>query len=443
MARRWVGSGALLASFAGHALLLSLGALILSHSFRDHGRAREVAPRAKPAAELEVELPHFDPNASDSERESKPQEETTALPPAGGGPLVRHPDTEQAGRGGSRTTLLTATNFASHIDPINLEPDPLTHLDRSQVQRLRTAAERRSWDDHRSTPNPMQLTFLATGPGRLQERRTLENAARGSIAGSLPTPVGGAPGSAADAAGIDAASLPGAAVAGMQQADSLKGARSAAPGSTPSSGGIVLMARPWVMRARPALPTEVRERPSDTDDSSQAVAARVAALVHASTIGAPVGPGVGGEPSGGLPGRSGTEGMGSHTTPSGFGPGLDTFNDPGVQGFMASLKQRVDDQLLRAFPDWAIEEGRSGHVIFELTVLADGRLDRVRLVRPSGIDEYDGKVLTGVRRIPTFGPLPKAFGPRALITYSYDSLNHVVGRQGPGPGGYGAPRQTQ
>ena len=433
-----------MASFVGHALLLSAGALILSHSLRNHARAHEVALRLKPAVELEVELPRIDPTATDNEHESKPQENTAELPPAGGGPLVRHPDTQEAGRGGSRTTLLAATNFASHIDPINLEPDPLTHLDRSQVQRLRTAAERRSWEDHRSTPNPMQLTFLATGPGRLQERRTAANAARGSVAGSVPTPLGGTPGSAVQEVGTDdAATLSGAALAGAPHAAALQGAQTAAPGSTPASGGIVLMARPWVMRARPALPTEVRERPNDTDDSSQAVAARVAALVHASTIGAPVGPGVGGEPMGGLPGRSGAEGMGSHTTPSGFGPGLDTFNDPGVQGFMAGLKQRVDNQLLRAFPDWAIEQGRSGHVIFELTVLADGRLDRVRMVRPSGIEEYDGKVLTGVRRIPSFGPLPKALGQRALITYSYDSLNHVIGRAGPGPGGYGTTRQTQ
>jgi TonB family protein len=442
MARRWVGSGALVASFVGHALLLSAGALILSHTLRDRAHAREAAARAKPAPELEVELPHLDPTATDNEHESKPQEETAELPPAGGGPLLRHPDTEQPGRGGSRSTPLAATNFASHIDPTSLEPDPLTHLDRSQVQRVRTATERRSWDDHRSTPNPMQLTFLATGPGRLQERRTLANAARGSSAGGIATPLGGTPGSAAEANGADPASFPGAALAGAPQAAVLQGARNAAPGSAPSSGGVVLTARPWVMRARPALPTETRERPNDTDNSSQAVAARVAALVHASTIGAPVGPGVGGDPIGGLPGRSGTEGMGSHTTPSGFGPGPDTLNDPGVQGFMAGLKQRVDSQLLHAFPDWAIEQGRSGNVIFELTLLADGRVDRVRLVRPSGIDEYDGKVLTGVRRIASFGPLPKALGQRALITYRYDSLNHVIGREGPGPGGYGA-RQTQ
>jgi len=211
-----------------------------------------------------------------------------------------------------------------------------------------------------------------------------------------------------------------------------------ASNSAASRGAQVLVARPFVMRARPALPTEVRARPNDIDDSSQAVSARVAALIHASTIGAPPGPGVGGEPVGGRPGRSGAEGMGSRATPSGFGPGPDALNDPGIQGYVAGLKQRVDDQLRRAFPDWAIEAGRSGHVIFELALTADGRLERVRMVRPSGIPEYDGNVLKGVQRIASFGPLPKALGQRALITMSYTALNHIVSRDGPGPGGYGA-----
>jgi TonB family protein len=442
MARRWVGSGAFATSVVGHLLVLACGAILLSHSLRDRAREREAA-RLKAPTEVEVELPRFDPSASDTEHESEPTNTQPEPPPAGGGPLLRHPDTEQAGRGGSRTAPVAATNLASHIDPINLEPDPLTHLDRSQMQRLRTATERRSWDDHRSTPNPMQLTFVATGPGRVRERRSPGSAARGSVAGGDPVPLGGAPGSAASdaAAGIEPRS--GAAMPGAHQAEPLQGALSAALGATPSRGAAVLLARPWVMRARPALPTEVRARPNDTDDSSQAVAARVAALIHASTIGAPPGPGVGGEPAGGRPGRSGSEGMGSRSAAGGFGPGADALNDPGIQGFIASLKQRVDDQLRRAFPDWAIEQGRSGHVIFELALLADGRLEHVRMVRPSGIDEYDGNVLTGVRRIASFGALPKALGQRALITMSYDSLNHVVGREGPGPGGYGTIRQAQ
>jgi TonB family protein len=440
MARPLVGSGALVTSLVAHALLLACGALLISHSFRAHP---STAPASiTRAGEIEVELPSFDPSASDQERPSEVLPEERELALAGGGPLTRHPDTDRAGRGGSKTAAEAATNLDSHIDPISLETDAPTHLDRSQVQRVRTARARRSWDDHRSTPTPMQLTFLATGQGKLPERRAVAANAPGSVAGTLAAALGGVAGVAEDERGLAADVAPGAAVPGQREPELQAGAPLSAQSRTPSRGAQVLIARPWVMRARPALPTEVRARPNDVDDSSQAVAARVAALIHASTIGAPPGPGVGGEPSGGHPGRSGSEGMGSRATPSGFGPGPDALNDPGIQGFVAGLKQRVDDQLRRAFPDWAIEAGRSGHVIFELAVLADGRLERVRMLRPSGIAEYDGNVLTGVRRIPSFGPLPKALGQRALITMSYTALNHVIGREGPGPGGYGTIHQA-
>jgi TonB family protein len=435
MARPLVGSGALATSLIAHAVLLACGALLISQSLRSRAPAQP-AP-ITPAVEVEVELPSFDPAATDQERESEapPEELEQAL--LGGGPLTRHPDTERAGRGGSKTAAQAATNLDSHIDPISLETDALTHLDRSQVQRLRTANTRRSWEDHRATPTPMQLTFLATGKGRLPERRAPAANAPGSLAGTIAASLGGLPGST-DEPGLAEDSALGAAAPGRRDAALQPGTPRAAQPALPSRGAQVLVARPWVMRARPALPTEVRARPNDVDDSTQAVAARVAALIHASSIGAPPGPGVGGEPVGARPGRSGSEGMGSRATPSGFGPGPDALNDPGIQGFVAGLKQRVDEQLRRAFPDWAIEAGRSGHVIFELAVLADGRLERVRMVRPSGIAEYDGNVLTGVRRIPSFGPLPKALGQRALITMSYTSLNHIISREGPGPGGYGA-----
>jgi TonB family protein len=446
MARRFVGSGAFVTSVVAHALLLACGALVLSRSLSQGARNRAKVPASALNAEIEVELPAFASSTAEPAQDSPvaPEAVAPALPAAGGGPLERHPDTERAGRGGSRTASQAATNLASSIDPITLETDPLTHLDRSQVSRLRTAAERRSWDDHRSTPNPMQLTFLATGPGAVPERREAGQAALGSISGSVSTPLGGVVGAAPSEPGAGAEPASGAELAGRHDPQLPQGALSTRPSSarSTSTGAQVLLARPWVMRARPALPTETRERPNDLEDSSEAVAGRVAALIHASTVGGPQGPGVGGEPTGGRPGRSGDDGMGSRAAPSGFGPGADALNDPGIQGYIAGLKQRVDDQLRRAFPDWAIEAGKSGHVIFEFAVLADGRVERVRLVRPSGIDEYDSNVLTGVRGIPSFGPLPRALGHRALITMSYDALNRVIGREGPGPGGYGATRRS-
>jgi TonB family protein len=441
MARRLVGSGALATSLVAHALLLGAGALVLTHSLSEHARERARPAPVLAPSEVEVELPDFGASSSEPERDSPTTREAEeALPAPGGGPLERHADTEHAGRGGSRSAEQAATNLASSIDPITLETNPLTHLDRSQVSRLRTAAERRSWDDHRSTPNPMELTFLATGRGAVRERRDPGSTTRGTIAGATPAPFGGAVGSDPSEAALDSASAPGAELPGQRDPQTQQGALNATKSSARSTRAEVLLARPWVMRARPALPSETHERPNDTEDSSEAVASRVAALIHASTVGGPQGPGVGGEAVGGRPGRAGEDGMGSRAAPSGFGPGPDASNDPGVQGYLAGMQHRVEDQLQRAFPDWATEAGRGGHVIFEFALLADGRIERVRLVRPSGIEEYDGNVLTGVRRIPSFGPLPKVFGNRLLVTMSYDTLNRVVGRDGPGPGGYGAHR---
>ncbi|HEY4104223.1 MAG TPA: energy transducer TonB, partial [Polyangiaceae bacterium] len=239
---------------------------------------------------------------------------------------------------------------------------------------------------------------------------------------------------------LDSADATGGEFSGVRDPQTQHGALTAKQSNARSTRAEVLLARPMVMRARPALPTETRDRPNDTENSSEAVASRVAALIHASTIGGPEGPGVGGEPVGGQPGRGGDEGIGSRAAPSGFGPGPDASNDPGVRGYVAGVQRRIDDQLKRAFPDWAIEAGKSGRVIFEFALLADGRVERVRLLRPSGIEEYDGNVIAGMRRIPSFGPLPKVLGNRLLITMSYDTLNRIVGRDGPGPGGYGAHR---
>src|SRR6478735_5565348 len=252
MARPLVGSGAFATSLVAHGLLLTCGALLISHSLRS--RPHPPAPPITHQGEVEVELPNFDPSASDQERESEtpPEEAEAALP--GGGPLTRHADTDRAGRGGSKTAPEAATNLDSHVDPISLETDAPTHLDRSQVQRLRTANARRSWDDHRSTPTPMQLTFLATGKGRLPERRTPAASAPGSVTGTVAAPLGGQAGDVDTESGLAADPTSGAALAGRREPEPQAGAPSAARHGASSRGAQVLLARPWVMRARPALP---------------------------------------------------------------------------------------------------------------------------------------------------------------------------------------------
>lgn len=439
MRRPWPFGGSSFA-FAGsvllHASLLSTGAWLLAHGLRSRPVALAPAPLPQPVeVESEVELPEVAAAgpASDAPSELPPPLEVTT-----GGRHAPRPDLEAAGRGGERTSAEQAMNLASSIDPIALERDPSTLRDRSQVSRLRTDWQRASRDDRRATPSPMELTFLATGPGHIRARRAYSptDPARGIVSGSQASTVGskvGGDGASQDGEGPGEA--PGGPVAGADANRFGQGAPDGRDVQEFHAAARVLFARPLVPQARAAVPSEARDRPNDTHDSSQEVASKVSSLLHASAAGGEVGPGVGGQIGGGAPGAFGKSGIGSRSSPSGAGYGKDFADDPGFSGFDGALRRQLARVLAKTFPEWAIEQGRGGHVIFEMTLQANGRPTAVRLVRPSGIQEYDDAVLKAVRAVPTFGRLPAGFGAPAQIRISWTALNPVVGRQGPGPAG--------
>jgi TonB family protein len=419
-----------------HASLLTGGAWLLARSLRS-------APPAPPTpaalvvadAEIEVALPEIAAAGPDSEQPTTlpaPLEVTT------GGRHAPRPDMEAAGRGGERTSRESATNLASSIDPIALERDPETLRDRSQVSRLRTAWRRESRDDRRATPQPMELTFLATGAGHVRARRAYSptDPARGVISGGVASTLGTkAGGQGASTTGIEPDAAPGGAVAGAEQARLGQGAPDGRDAQEFHAAAQVLLARPLVPAARAAVPTETRGRPNDTLDSSQEVAARVSSLLQASSAGGELGPGVGGDRGGGAPGALGARGVGSRSSPSGAGFGKDFADDPGFSGYSRALRAQLSKLLAKAFPDWAIERGRGGRVIFEMTLGADGKPSGVRIVRPSGVGEYDDNVLRAVRSVPSFGRLPEGFSAPAQFRVSWDAVNPAIGRDGPGPGG--------
>jgi TonB family protein len=127
--------------------------------------------------------------------------------------------------------------------------------------------------------------------------------------------------------------------------------------------------------------------------------------------------------------------MGSRSSPSGAAFGRDFADDPGFSGYCRALTGQLSRVLAKAFPDWAIAQGRGGQVIFEMTLGADGRPGGVRVVRPSGVLEYDDNVVRAVRAVPSFGRLPSSFVAPAVFRVSWDAVNPAVGRQGLGPGG--------
>jgi TonB family protein len=419
-----------------HASLLSGGAWLLAQSLR--GAPPAAAVVAVPTAlelEADLALPEvaaFGPESSEPTTLPPPLEVTT------GGRHAPRPDLEHPGRGGERTSAEQATNLVSSIDPIALERDPETQRDRSQVSRLHTASHRQSRDDRRATPTPMELTFLATGPGHVRARRAYSatDPARGILSGSVASTAGSkVGGQGATNTGLEPDAAVGAAVAGSDSDHFGQGAPDGRDAQEFHATARVLFARPLVPAARAAVPTETRGRPNDTLDSSQEVAAKVSSLLHASSAGGDVGPGVGGDRGGGLPGAFGASGLGSRSSPSGAAFGKDFADDPGFSGYSTALRNQLTRALAKAFPEWAIEQGRGGVVIFEMTLNAAGKPSGVRLVRPSGVGEYDANVLRAVRAVPSFGRLPQGFGAPAQFRVSWDALNPVVGRQGPGPGG--------
>jgi len=393
--------------------------------------------KAPIAVELEpdVALPELAAEGPESAQSSSlppPLEVTT------GGRHAPRPDMEKAGRGGERTSAEQATNLASSIDPLSLERDPETMRDRSQISRLRTAWQRESRDDRRATPTPMELTFLATGPGHVRARREFSptDPARGMLNGTVASSVGSkVGGQGATDTGATPDEATGGKIAGAETAQLGQGARDGREEQEFHASARVLFARPLVTQGRAAVPTETRGRPNDTLDSSQEVADRVSSLLHASSAGGEIGPGLGGERGGGAPGANGASGIGSRSSASGAGYGRDYADDPGFSGYSRALRNQLSRVLAKAFPDWAIEQGRGGHVIFEMTLRADGRPTGVRIVRPSGVGEYDDNVLRAVRAVNSFGRLPEGFDAPAQFRVSWDAVNPAVGRAGGGPAG--------
>ena len=427
-------------AFAGsvllHASLLSGGAWLLAQSLSGAPPAPALKPAPTPfELEPDVALPEVSALGPESDEPSTlppPLEVTT------GGRHAPRPDLQAPGRGGERTSAEQATNLASSIDPIALERDPETERARSQVSRLRTAQFRESRDDRRATPTPMELTFLATGAGHVRARRAFSasDPARGILSGTVASALGSkVGGQGATDTGVEPDAAVGASVAGSDSARFGQGAPGGRDAQEFHAAARVLFARPLVPAARAAVPTETRGRPNDTLDSSQEVAAKVSSLLHASSAGGEVGPGVGGDRGGALPGAFGANGLGSRSSPSGSAFGKDFADDPGFSGYSRALREQLSRVLAKSFPDWAIEQGRGGHVIFDMTLSATGKPTGVRLVRPSGVGEYDDNVLRSVRAVVSFGRLPEGFGAPAQFRVSWDALNPVVGREGSGPGG--------
>lgn len=435
------GTGALATSVVLHVAALGFGAWLLHRSLQ--------APAGSPAETRQVEvsleeehgfsLPTVSAQGLRGEVDpaAVPREEPASAPL--GGERTPRPDIDDPGRGGTREASERALNLADSVDGLSLDRDPLNRLDRSQVQRLRTGELRESLDDRRATPNPMELSFVASGNGRLALRRPPAdtNPSRGAANGGVAASEGALLGGPETEDGSGPEPTPGGAANGGERDVAALGAHAGAPGRDYRRSAAVSLARPMVPAARAAVPSLDKGRPNDDTDSSQDVANAVASLIHASTAGGRLGTGPGGDTGAGKPASGGLNGSGSRSAPSGTGPGalLDVGADSGVLGYFRGVERKVEPHWRRAFPDWAIADGRSGLVTVLMVIKKDGSLASVQVTRASGIGEFDRNVVAAIRKAAPFGPLPARLhpGPQPL-RMTFDATNPAVGREGPGKG---------
>jgi TonB family protein len=426
-----VGPGSFAVSIVVHGVLLGLGALALSV-----GLSR--APAAPPPAEVEIpveiaplRLPalYFGPPLGDPSIEEPVP--TDPVEPGGAEGLAR-PDMDRAGRGGARHADNAALNLADRNDGLTLSRDVTSRIDRDQIQRLETSRERATFEDRRSTTHPMDLVFLATGHGALNERRPVANADpnRGALDADPAAVRGSVVGSPHDDGDLASARDMGGAAPGSARPAPGVGILAADPGPDHRRSADVARGRPRVVEAAPSIPAEHQGKPKDTVDSEQEVAATVQSLVHASTAGGALGGGPGGQDGPGAAGSDGVVGAGSRAVP--FGGGTGPFTglsdaDPRISAYRRSVLAKIYPLWENAFPKEASLEGKQGRAIVSLVIYRDGHVDRVRVTRPSGVPAFDDNVRLAVLRAAPFGPFPSNIAvPSMNWNITFDMNNPVV-----------------
>ncbi len=356
------------------------------------------------------------------------------LPRVTAGDVVAELDRGAPGRGGDLTARERALNLAEQDDRATLSPDTLSRLDRDQIQRLRVARVRTSWEDRRSTTHPAELTLVAMGPGAVRERRPSSPwmPSRGALDSPAPSVEGGGEiGAPLPFDSGDDGERRGATRAGAAKGDPGAGVFDGRAGKDHRRAAPVGEARPDVTQAAVAVVARERARPRDSVDSQQEVATTVRSLVLASSAGGHPGTGEGGSGGGGSAGAGAETGAGSLARPMGLGDG-DVFDywttDPRLVSYFRRIHAKVDPLWTDAFPKSALFELKQGTVILDITVLADGSVSVAwPPLRPSGVDDFDRNCAEAVRRAGPFPPIPPELGVRTLrIRAPFVASNPVV-----------------
>lgn len=418
-------------SIATHLFVVAFGDELYTRSSRNAvswaGRAFTDLRLDEP---LEVDLPIVGAETIDGKLIETPP----IVIPRGGGEATPRPDTEGAGRGGSDAAQ-TAENLADRQDDRTLVTAIPNRLDRSQTQRIDSGRERASREDWRSSREPMELTFLASGRAvHREERRPLAVyvPSSGARAADQAAHVGGALGAPPVPPGVTEQPRPeGGTVEGAEKATLGAGVRDGAPGTDARMQAPSELARPWVVQSTPSIPAEQKDKPQDRVDSEQEVAPAPQSIVHATTAGGTPGQGMGGQTGPiAMPGSGGQTGQGSNAVPNGTGRGPDwdaLARDARRNDYLRRVVGKIRPYFTpNLFPKWATAEGRGGTAIISFVIQRDGSVTAVRVSRSSTIPEYDENCRRALLRAAPFEPLPTELGPQLAWSFPFASLTPPV-----------------
>lgn len=432
-----VGAGSFVASLIGHVVVVGAGAYVFSAGFGAPASGTiattsEVSEVAVEVATSDNPLFRLGPALGETAVSDDDAVPSDPVAPGGGEPLAR-PDMGRLGRGGSLRADDAALNLADRNDGLTLSREVTSRIDRDQIQRLETSRDRASNDDRRATTHPMDLVFLATGSGRVAERRpsARANPSRGAAlapdAALFGGEIGGEP---IEHGEFEPQRVRGGDRAGTEHASPGTGIRSGAPGRDHRMSAAVATGRPMVATASPTIPSDQSGRARDTIDSEQEVAATVQSLVHASTAGGLLGGGSGGEEGIGPSGSGGSSGPGSRAAPFGGGDGPFTGlsdSDPRISTYRRSVVAKIFPLWENAFPKAAGLEGKQGRAIVSLVIYSDGNVGQVSVARASGVPEFDENVRLAVLRAAPFNPFPPSIpGSSMRWSITFDMNNPVV-----------------
>jgi TonB family protein len=385
------------------------------------------------ALALEINLPSMVGIDPDTARVTKEEDKQPPLPQPSGGEHLPRPDTEHTGKSGDNVVPKPALNLADRDDGIALTKYVQSRIDRSQLQRMKQHQIRQSMDDRRAVRNPMDLTFLVIGKGKLSEDRLFADThpKAGHSWSTRPTRLGAERGVPETPPGEgESMKKLGLPVIGSLRISSGSGTWVPNKGHTNTNRAPTQTSKPMVSDGRPANPANNPGTPQDNQHhSNQEIAATVQSLLHASTAGGKHGEGRGGEKGKGtFTGSGGVTGIGSHSKTLGQGKsGPVELNgmDPRLSNYRRRVLAKINP--LWSFPRWAAIEGRQGFAIVSMTILANGSVTGVRLIRTSGITEFDNNVVQAIFKAAPFEPLPANLNTKAMNwAITFDALNPSV-----------------